>query len=134
MNCDNISPTSSITSTISSTFCNECETIKNRLNNKNYSLLKYHQITTAQSELISAQRSLTRELLKNSKEFREKFGIDYNVGISDYQEKEGVGCDVVQTDVDSIRDEICFVKSIRELAKGTIKKPVLSHLQYFSVI
>lgn len=121
MNGDNVSENTSI---ISSTLCNGYENTNNSLDNKSYSLLKYNQITTAQNELISIQRSLIRELLKNSKEFQEKFGNNYNTKNSNQHEqqttnKEDLECDAMHTDVESIRDEICFVKSfIRDLVKG----------------
>jgi hypothetical protein len=119
MNDDNVSETFSI---ISPTLCNGCENTINSLdnNNKNYSLLKYNQITTAQNELISIQRSLIRELLKDSKEFQERFGNNYNTKNSNQHEQQTTNneCDAMHTNVESIRDEICFVKSFRDLVKG----------------
>ncbi|PKC70707.1 hypothetical protein RhiirA1_439301 [Rhizophagus irregularis] len=112
---DNVSENTSI---ISSSLCNGYENTKNSLdNNKSYSLLKYNQITTAQNELISIQRSLIRELLKDSKEFQEKFGNNYNTKNSN--QHEDLECDAMHTNVESIRDEISFVKSFRDLVKGS---------------
>ncbi|GET01693.1 hypothetical protein GLOIN_2v1766994 [Rhizophagus clarus] len=123
MNGDNVSETFSI---ISPALCNGCENTKNSLDNKSYSLLKYNQITTAQNELISIQRSLIRELLKNSKEFQERFGNNYDTKNSNQHEQQttnkgGVECDAMHVDVESIRDEICFVKSFRDLVKDKEK-------------
>ncbi|RIA96042.1 hypothetical protein C1645_755862 [Glomus cerebriforme] len=131
MNGDNVSEISS------PTLCNGCENNKNSLdNNKSYSLLNYHQITAAQNELISVQRSLIRELLKNSKEFQEKFGNNYDTKNSNHQEQQqtnkgGMECDAMQTDVESIRDEICFVKSFRDLVKGSNGKEKVNNNMKF---